>query len=167
MRYNIFTTHFRRLLYSKKGALMETKRYSPKFDKLFPAITVPTLVLVIVPVIVSCFHPISLCVTIPVFLFVLYFLISPVFGYAELREGSVFIRYGLILKKEIPYNKIRGAEITRKFYSDSMLTLKNSLEHLNIKYNTFDVTSISVKENAAFKEELDARVALSRTAEKA
>jgi hypothetical protein len=35
--------------------------------------------------------------------------------------------------------------------------LKNSMEHLNIKYNTFDMISISVCENAAFGEELKLR----------
>ena len=61
------------------------------------------------------------------------------------------------MKREIPYSKIRGVEKARRFYSDSMLSLKSSLDHLNIKYNTFDIMSISVVESDGFVRELSER----------
>lgn len=36
-----------------------------------------------------------------------------------------------------------------------MLSLKNSLDHINIKYNTFDITSVSVIGNAELIAELE------------
>ena len=78
---------------------------------------------------------------IPADLFVLYFIISPLFGYVELREDSLFIKFGFFMNREIPYPKIRGTSFEHKFYSDSMLSLKNSADHVNIKYNTFDIKS--------------------------
>ena len=90
--------------------------------------------------------------------FVLYFFVSPLFGYVELRENSMLIKYGFILKKEIPYSKIRSVTKARKFYSDSMMSLKNSFDHVNIKYNTFDVTCVSVVDNDSFINELSKRL---------
>ena len=134
---------------------MTPLRFKPLIDKLFFIVFVPTLSLTLAACIVPAFFsPTTLFVSLPVFLFVLYFVISPLFGYAELREDGLFIKYGLILKKHIPYENIRSAEKTRKFYSDSMLYLKNSFEHVNIKYNRFDVTAVSVKSNDEFVEKL-------------
>ena len=113
-------------------------------------IFIPTALLLIAVTVLSAFSPTALIITVPVDLFVLYFFISPLFGYVELREGSLFIKYGFFLKKEIPYAKIRGAVKGRKFYSESMMSLKNSFEHVNVKYNSFDVTTVSVVENDAF-----------------
>ena len=39
-----------------------------------------------------------------------------------------------------------------------MLALKNSIEHVDIKYNSFDVTCVSVKDNDAFIKELEERI---------
>ena len=39
-----------------------------------------------------------------------------------------------------------------------MMALKNAIEHVNIKYNTFDVTTVSVADNDGFIEELDRRI---------
>jgi hypothetical protein len=38
-----------------------------------------------------------------------------------------------------------------------MASLKNALEHVNIKYNTFDIVSVSVVDNDGFIEELNTR----------
>jgi hypothetical protein len=38
-----------------------------------------------------------------------------------------------------------------------MLSLKNALEHVNIKYNNFDIVSVSVVDNDGFIEELNTR----------
>jgi hypothetical protein len=85
-------------------------------------------------------------------------MISPLFGYVELREESIFVKLGFFMKKEIPYNKIRDVEKTRKLYSDSMSALKNSLDHVNIKYNRFDVLSVSVVDNDDLMKRIKARM---------
>ena len=135
------------------------KRYKPLVDKLYFLIAIPSLIISAAMTVLSAFSWVSLLITVPVDLLIIYFLISPLFGYAELRENSLFIKYGMILKKEIPYGKIRAAERERKFYSESMMSLKNSFEHVNIKYNTFDVTCVSVVDNDGFVRELEAKIA--------
>ena len=135
------------------------KRYKPYIDRLYAVIYAITIALITAPTVVVCaFAPITLFIMIPTDLFVLYFLISPLFGYAELRESSVFIKFGFFMKREIPYSKIRGVTKERKFYSDSMLSLKSALNHINIKYGVFDVVSLSVKDSDAFVRELTARI---------
>ena len=135
------------------------KRYKPKLDRLFAIIAIPTLVACIAIIILPALsYSKSLFITVPTALFVIYFLISPLFGYAELRENELFIKYGFFLKKAIPYSKIRSAEKQRKYYSDSMLSLKNAFEHVNIKYNSFDATVVSVEDNDEFVANLCARL---------
>lgn len=125
-------------------------------DKLFYIISVPTLLLIAAVTVLLAFSETAmLFVMIPIDLFVIYFLISPLFGYVELGESSVLIRYGFFMKREIAYDKIRGVSPQRKFYADSMLSLKNSFDHINIKYNTFDITSVSVVGNAELMAELE------------
>ena len=137
---------------------METKKFKPLFDKLYWTISIPTAaVLIVVTAAVAAFAPTTLLWMLPLDLFVFYFLISPIFGYVELREEILFIKYGFILKKEIPYSKIRTVEKDRKFYSESMMSLKNAVENVNIKYNTYDVTTVSVINNDDFILELDER----------
>ena len=136
---------------------MENKRYKPLVDKLFYIITIPTVVFLAAMTVISAFDPLSLLVTIPTDVFTLYFLVSPLFGYVELREESLFIKYGFILKREIPYAKIRGTVKERSFIAESMLSLKNSFDHVRIKYNTFDVTIVSVVGNDEFVSELENR----------
>lgn len=138
---------------------MPTKRYRPKIDKLFYIIWLPIVAIMLaVTVVLAVLDAGGLFIMIPLDLFVLYFLISSLVGYAELRCDALFIRYGFILKREIPYSKIRGVKKARKWYSDSMLALKNSIEHVDIKYNSFDVTCVSVKDNDAFIKELEERI---------
>ena len=108
-------------------------------------------------VIPAIFSPTTLFITLPVLLFALYFFVSPLFGYIELRENELFIKYGFFLKRSIPYEKLRSAEKGRKFYPESMLSLKNSFDHVNVKYNSFDVTTVSVEDNDDLIRELDAR----------
>ena len=134
------------------------RKFKPKIDKLTYIIYSISLAAIIGVSLVAIFEPSTLWVLVPADLLVLYFLISPLFGYVELREKSVFIKFGFFLKREIPYSKIRGTESVRKFYSDSMLSLKNSLDHVNIKYNTFDMVSVSVSDNGELIRELAARL---------
>ena len=138
---------------------MENKRFKPKLDKLFWAILIPTSALMLtLTVITALSFPVMLFFTVPIDLFIAYFMISPLFGYVELRENSVFIKFGFILKREIPYNKVRGAQKEKKMYSESMISLKNAIEHVNIKYNTFDIVTVSVKGNDELIAELSARL---------
>lgn len=139
------------------GDLLKNKRYRPLIDKTYVCIWAFTLALTLSGVILACFEPMALFIMVPTFLFVLYFLISPLFGYVELREETVFIKFGFFLEREIPYSKIRGVTKERKFYSDSMLALKNAMEHVNIKYNTFDLLSVSVADSDSLIDELNKR----------
>jgi len=100
-------------------------------------------------------EPLAICLVIPLELIVLYLLISPFFGYVELRENTVFIKFGLILKKEIPFSVIRGAERVVKTSSDSIISLKTAFEHINIKYNRYDVVSVSIKDGDVFIAEIE------------
>ena len=134
------------------------KKFSPLVDKLFWIISIPTVIFIAAMTVISAFAPVSLIITIPVDLFVIYFLVSPLFGYVELRENSVYIRFGLIMKREIPYEKIRDAVKVRKLYSDSMVSLKNSIEHVNIGYNKFDIVSVSVVKNDDFIYQLKSKL---------
>lgn len=137
---------------------MPQKRYKPKYDKIFWWTWIPTVMLLIAATVIAALEPTALFVVIPTDAFTLYFLFSSLVGYAELRERSVFIKFGFILKREIPYAKIRGVTKERKLYADSTVALKNSLEHLNIKYNVFDVASVSVRDNDEFLSELTTRI---------
>ncbi len=128
---------------------MDYKRFKPLVDKLF-WITFIIAILLLVGVTVPVFlypAPLAIIITLLVDLIVVYLLVSPLFGFVELRESSLYIKYGFFLTREIPYSKIRGINKEKKLYADSMLSLKNSVEHINIKYNTFDVTSVSVAGN--------------------
>ena len=123
------------------------KIYKPKIDGLFYAIWVPTVLLLIACTVVACAEPAALIILIATDLFTLYFLISPLFGYVELRENTVFIRYGFFLTREIEYLRIRELKKERKLYTETMLSLKNAMEHVTVKYNKFDITAVSVADN--------------------
>ena len=135
-------------------------RFKPKFDKLFLFIWIPCAVLILGLLILTAIDGSVGGWTIMTFtaLFVAYFLVSPCFGYVELRETAVFIKFGFFLKKEIPYEKIRGTEKKHTAIADSMLSLKNALDHVEIKYNAYDTTTVSVDGNDEFIEELQKRI---------
>ena len=126
---------------------MENKRYKPLIGKMFSIIWVPTLILLFAATVISAQYITALLIMLATDIFTLYFLISPLFGYVELREDEVFVKLGFFTTVEIPYNKIRDVVKERKLYADSLISLKNSLDHVNIKYNTFDVLSVSVVDN--------------------
>ena len=138
------------------------KRYKPKIDGLFYAIWVPTVLLLIACTVVAFAEPIALLIVIASDIFTLYFLVSPLFGYVELRENTVFIRYGFILTREIDYLRIRELKKERKPYTDTMLSLKNSMEHVTVKYNKFDVTTVSVTDNDDLMMNIRARIEAKR-----
>lgn len=135
---------------------MKDKRYKPLIDKLFYSIMIPTMVIVILPVILcGIIEPTTLFITSPILLFTAYFFITTLFGYAELRDSGLFIKYGFIMKKEIPYDKIREIEKERAIISPSIVSIKNALDHINIKYNAFDVTTLSLRDSDEFIQELN------------
>lgn len=137
---------------------MKNKKYRPKIDKLFYCIMIPTAVIVLLPVILcGILEPGTLFITVPLLLFTAYFFVTTLFGYATLRESGLFIKYGLIMKIEIPYDKIRGIEKERRIISPSIISIKNALDHVNIKFNTFDVTTLSLKDSDEFIRELNNR----------
>lgn len=136
-----------------------TRVFKPRVDHLYFIILIPTLIIILGATALAFFAPTALFITVPVDLFVLYFFISPLFGRVELREESVYIKYGFIMSREIPYAKIRAVEKERKPYSETMMSLKSAMEHVNIKYNSFDVTCVSVVENDELIEELSSRMA--------
>ena len=137
----------------------DVKRFKPAIDKLFWWILIFTSLLLLALTVLTAFDAIfMLLFTIPTDLFVAYFIVSPLFGYAELRDEALFIRFGFFLKREIPYSKIRTTSMERKIYSDSLISLKNALEHVNVKYNKFDVVSLSLKDSENFVAELSERI---------
>lgn len=137
---------------------MQNEKFKPLIDKLFYIIFIPTSALLLLATAFACFAPVALLIMLPVDIFTFYFMLSPLFGYAELREDSLFVKFGFIMKRDIPYEKIRGVKKERKLYSESMTSLKNAVEHVNIKYNSFDVITISVVDNDKFIEKLQAKI---------
>ena len=141
---------------------MERIRFKPSFDRLFVVIFASTgaimLALTLFVILALPYAPYTLLTILATDVFVLYFVVSPIFGYVELREETVFIKFGFILKREIPYKKIRGFGRERRWYADSMLALKNSLDHVNIKYNSYDMVSVSVRDNDRLISEMEARI---------
>ena len=138
---------------------MNNKRYYPMFDKFYYITASITFALVTAPMIIcGILAPSTLFITVPVFLFGMYFFISPLFAYVELCESELFIKFGLMMTKRIPYAKIRKTQKERAGISPSILSIKNAMEHVNIRYNTFDITTVSVKDNDAFIEDLNKRM---------
>ena len=134
-------------------------RYYPSVDKLFYWIAIPTNILFVAALIpMIMLAPEGLTIMIPAIVFTDYFLISPLFGYVELRDDELFIKYGFFLRKEIPYEKIREVTKERKVVAYSTLSLKNALEHINIKYNKFDMVTVSVNENDDLIKQLNERI---------
>ena len=134
-------------------------KYRPKLDKMYWILLGIADGVCCVPLlVVSLLDPTALFISVPTVIFVNYFFVSPLFGYAELREDGLFVKYGFFLKKHIPYGMIRELKMERRFYSESMMTLKNAMDHVVIKYNRFDVTVVSVKENEDFVKEVKSRI---------
>ena len=135
------------------------KKYRVKVDGLFYWLFIPiTAILLGVTVTLGILDAVALAIILPIDLFILYFLVSPLFGYCELREDELFIRYGLIITRSIPYEKIRAIEKKRAFYTYSMLSLKCSFFHIDIKYNRFDVTSVGVRDGDEFIGRLEEKI---------
>lgn len=141
---------------------MDNKRYKPLIGKMFFAIWVPTSLMMIAATVLASVELIPFLILLATDVFTFYFLASSLFGYVELREKTVFIRFGFIKTVEIPYSSIRDITKECKFYADSMMSIKNSLEHINIKYAKFDIVSVSVVGNDELIEVLRERIARGR-----
>ena len=137
--------------------MMNTKRYKPLIDKYFYIIWVPLSILLIALTILALSEVIALILMILIDVFCWYFMISQLTGYVELRESSMYVRFGFILRKNIPYNKIKEFNKERRIITYSYLSLKNALEHINIKYNKFDMITVSVVNNDDLIKELEER----------
>ena len=125
---------------------------------MFWIIWLPTIALMAVATAISVSETVALIILIATDIFVLYFFLTSLVGYAELREDTLFVKLGFILKREIPYEKILRVSKDRKLYTDSLLSIKNSMEHVTVRYNRFDVICVSVVTNDEFIEELNARI---------
>ena len=137
---------------------MQSKKYTPLVDKLFYLLSLITLLVVLTPTVVcGILEPSTLFITLPIFIFTAYFFVSPLCGYVELRDGGLYIKYGFIVSRTIPYEKIRRIERERKIISPAILSIKNALDHINIRYNAFDITTVSLKDSDAFLCELNER----------
>ena len=139
--------------------MMESRRFQPLIDKLFWGILLSSAVLLIsLTVVTALSHPPMLLVMVPIDLLTGYQILSPVlFGYVELREHTVFIKCGVFLKREFPSERIMSVKRERAFYAQSMLSLKNAFDHINIRYGTYDIITVSVKESEELIRELRER----------
>ena len=136
---------------------MENKIYKPLIGKMFYVISIPTALLLIA-VTITAVYTHALLIMIPTDLLTLYFIISPLFGKVTLTEEGIVVKFGLFATRIVPYSHIRSLEKVRKWYSDSTMSLKNSMEHVNIKYNRFDIVSVSVTDNDGFIAEVNSRI---------
>ena len=137
-------------------------KFKPRADSLYLWIAVPTMILITAMFVLTCvfFAVGAFIISVFTFAFTAFFLFSPIFfGYVELREEELFVDFGIFIKRSIPYSKIRAIEKKRKWYSDSMLSLKCAMDHLDIKYNSFDVISLSLCDEDRFLEELNKKTA--------
>ena len=139
---------------------MEMKRYKPAIDKLFYAIWIPTSILMITATVISFYELGAFILMLAVDVFTFYFMISSLVGYVELRMNSVFIKFGFIIKREIPYDTIRKIAKERKIMSNTYLSLKNSLDHISIKYNKYDEIVVSVVNNDDLIKELNNHITI-------
>ena len=137
---------------------MTYKKFKPKIGRMFYVIWVPTVIFLITMTAVSFVAPLAFVILLLTDALTLYFLLTSLFGYVELRDDSVFVKFGFIATVQIPYSRIREVTKVRKLYADSIMSLKNSLEHVNIRYNRFDVVSVSVVDNDGLMNEIEKRI---------
>ena len=137
---------------------MTYKKFKPKIGRMFYVIWVPTVIFLIAMTAVSFVAPLAFVILLLTDALTLYFLLTSLFGYVELRGDSVFVKFGFIATVQIPYSRIREVTKERKLYADSIMSLKNSLEHVNIRYNRFDVVSVSVVDNDSLMNEIEKRI---------
>lgn len=139
---------------------MQNQRFKPKFDKLYWLSLSLCAVYMIVMTAISVGSRPMMIITGSVNLVLLWVLVAPWFGYVELREDVIWIRFGFFLKREVAYASIKRMQKVRHWYSESMIALKNAMEHVDIRYNACDVVSVSVTDNDALIEAIEQRRSL-------
>ena len=145
---------------------MEKMRFKPKFDRLYWLITIPTSLFILAAIVMCAIVGEGLIIMIPVSALTFYFLFIPFFTYAELTDEGLYIKYGAFIKRTIPYKSIRKIEKGRGIIGEAMLSMKNALDHVTVRYNRFDMTVLSLKSEDIFVKELWERVQLSFSQEK-
>ena len=138
-------------------------KFRPRVDKYYLWIAIPTEIFLIVMTVMTLVHftLFGLIVMLLALALSSFFILSPIFfGYAELRDDELFVDFGVFIKRSITYSRIRAIEKKRRFYSESMLSLKCAIDHVDIKYNHFDVLSLSLKDEEVFIEELNKKIPL-------
>jgi hypothetical protein len=136
-------------------------KFKPRVDAQYLWIAIPTELFLLVMTVMTLVHftLFGLIIMLAALAFSSFFILSPIFfGYAELREDELFVDFGIFIKRSIPYSKIRKIEKKSSFYSESMLSLKCARDHVNIKYNSFDIISLSLKDEDSFIEELHKKI---------
>ncbi len=141
---------------------METKVFKPLVDRLFWSVLIILFFSLTGATIISSVNLILLIFMIVLDAVCIYLLVSPLFGYVELGESAVLVKFGLLMSREIPYSSIRGMTRGRGIHSESMISLKNGMDHVNIKHGRFDVTTVSVVGNDELVALLEARVGAAR-----
>ena len=137
-------------------------KFRPRVDKYYLWIAIPTEIFLIVMTVMTLVHftLFGLVVMLLALALSSFFILSPIFfGYAELRDDELFVDFGVFIKRSIPYSKIRAIEKKRRFYSESMLSLKCAIDHVDIKYNRFDTISLSLCNEDKFIAELNKKTA--------
>ena len=90
---------------------MEIKRYKPLIDKYFWIIWITLFIILIIPTILSLTELVAFLIMIGVFVFTFYFMVSSFFSYVELRDKSLFIKFGFIIKKGEGKSKSNGDKL--------------------------------------------------------
>ena len=135
----------------------KVKKYKPKIDRLFWIIWSIVTIILVPCTIIALSDWVSGIILILTDIFTYYFMITSLVAYVELRENTMYVKFGFILKREIPYEKIIKIEKEKKVMSYSMLSIKNSYEHYNIRYNKYDMITVSVVDNEDLIKELKLR----------
>lgn len=140
-------------------------RFKPYFDKTFKVVLFLSSALCLMLFVALSFVDFfAMLVCLACALLTAYFIISPLFGYAELRDKTLYVKFGIIMEKEIEYSRITRIKRGRGFYSDSFVSLKNSMEHITVWCGIGESVTLSVVDNDRFATELEERIAASRGA---
>ena len=137
---------------------MKDKIYKPLIDKYFYYIWTPITILLAICTYISLFEVTSFFIMVSTDIFTFYFMISSLIGYCKFKEETLYIRFGFILKIEINYKDIIEIKKERGVMTYTMLSLKNALDHITIKYNKYDFVTVSVKDNDKFIKDLKSKM---------
>ena len=138
---------------------MNKKKYKPLIDKYFYCIWIPLSILLITFTVFSIAELPALLIMLATDIFTFYFMFSSLLGYCQLRENTLYVKFGFILKREIKYEDILELKKERGVMTYTMLSLKNALDHITIKYNKYDLIAISIKNQEEFILELEKKIA--------